>query len=109
MPDLDYAILPVTPVRVAIAYDCGHIKVVGPHTTAADEVLLNELQLSNAVKCVYSSVALNAEQEKYAGERLSRKSTLRGKTNDESWTVVMRMLAPSIEFSFLRNLKATER
>jgi hypothetical protein len=103
MQDLHYAILPLTPVHVAIAYDCGHIKVVGTHTTAADETLLNELQLSNAVECVYSSVALNPEQEKYAGERLSRKSRLRGKTNKESWAAVMRMAAPRVKFSFLRN------
>ncbi len=100
MQDWDYAMLPVTPVHVAIAYDCGHIKVVGTHTTAADEVLLNELQLSNATKCVYSSIPLNEAQEKYATERLSRKSQLRSRTDEESWTVVMRTLPPGVKFSF---------
>jgi hypothetical protein len=100
MKDWHYALLPTTPFHVAIAYDCNHIKVTGTHTSVADEDLLNKLQLSNATKCVYSSVPLNEAQETYATERLNRKSRLRSRTDDESWTPVMRTLAPSVKFSF---------
>ena len=101
MQDLDYVILPVTPLHVAIAYNCSRIQVVGTHATAADGVVLNELQLLNATKCVYSSVPLNEAQEIYATERLNRKSQLRTRTHDESWMAVIRTLPPSVKFSFL--------
>jgi hypothetical protein len=109
MQNFAYAILPVTPVHMSIAYDCGRVNVVGTHTTAADEVLLKELQLSNAVECVYSSVRLNAEQEKHAAERLNRKTKLRSVTDEESWTPVIRKLTPGVTFSFLRNAKTNKQ
>jgi hypothetical protein len=109
MRNLSYAILPLTPYHVAIAYDCHQIEAAGKQTTSQDEELLNELQLSNATQSVYSSAPLNREQQEYVAKWLNRKSRMGGKTNETSWTVSMRTLAPNVKFSFVEanQLKST--
>ena len=102
IPNLQLAVLPVTPAHTAIAYDCQQIEVVGEQTTPMDEKLLNLLQLSHAERCVYSSVQLNTEQQRFVAERLNRKSKERCKINKTAWEASMRRLEPDAKFSFLR-------
>ncbi len=102
IPSLQFAVLPVTPNRIAVALDCHKVAVVGDRTSPKDEELLNQLQLSNAVECVYSSVPLSMEEQQAVGERLNRKSKGRGKTDEAAWEASMCRLASGVNFSFMQ-------
>ncbi len=102
-PNLQFTALPFTPIHMAIAYDCRRVEVTGEQTCPQDEELLNRLQLSNAWQCVYSSVDLSVEQQRFIGERLNRKSSERAKTDEAGWEVSMQRLAPDVNFSFTRS------
>jgi len=68
--DCHFAILPVTPFHIAVAFDERFVQILSDRTTHADDGILNKNQCRQAVSAVYSRTRLDVEQERSAASLL---------------------------------------
>ena len=68
--DCHFAMLPVTPKHLAVAFDRRFIDIHSGHTTPADDEILNRNQCRQALTAIYSRTNLDSDQEKYAAKLL---------------------------------------
>jgi len=102
MPALHMVILPVTPTKIAVAYDRRILHIVSDQINGKDELTLNATQLDCAVQCVYASGHLPDEQLDIIESHFKRKKPPACEVNDSAWTLKLQRLPPAHYFSFMR-------
>ncbi len=95
------AILPLTPLHIAFAYDRRFVKWFSDKMLPEDVSHLIHMQCYQAQKYVYSSLPLSPETGRVVAEIMSRPAKRRGVTERTSWTAALLSL-PAKGFSFLR-------
>jgi hypothetical protein len=101
---LDIVVLPLTPRFTAVAFDKRVVDVTTNCTTAEDEGRLNRCQVVQALRAVYTSAELDAENRNWVGEIFAKKRQNKGQVNRNSWQATLLDGQHFREFSFLRSV-----
>jgi len=99
---VDLVILPLTARFTAVAFDKRVVDVTGSRTTPEDEGRLNRCQVAQALRAVYTSSELDAENRKWIGEIFAKKSQNKGHVNQNSWKATLLDGQLFRDFSFIR-------
>jgi len=102
-PGLHLLILPITPQKIAVAFDIRHIAYVTKQMSEEDYLTVIDSQIHNAVTSVYASAQFSDENVTAMRQRFSGKESLGCQTNETSWKVALASLPQEFHFSFLRH------
>lgn len=105
--NLHFALLPLTPKILAVAYDLRKLKVVGSQLTASDIFNLNRNQCHHAYSCIFSSQEPSSEEKRGLAEILSQRERPEVYVDDKSWMVHLLLHPKQPAFSFLQFKKKT--
>jgi len=98
--DCHYAILPISPDHIAVAFDERFVRILSDRTKQADNMILNKNQCRQALKCVYSREQLNEEQERVA-LKLLKEPRNHGVLSEKSVEYPIQEMAPGSTLSFI--------
>ena len=98
--DCHYALLPITPGHLAVAFDQRFIEIRPGHTTQADDELLNRNQCRQASSAIYSRTKLDAEQERNTA-RLLNEPRKHGAISQSSVEFTGLKMLPGANLSFI--------
>jgi len=102
-PTLEMTVLPLTPDRIAVAYDKRRKKVFGKHTSAKDQEGFVRLQCRNSMRAVYCSQQLTADEEKFVNQCITERNNP-GTINETRWEADFIRLGEGVFFDFAKDV-----
>ena len=96
------AIMPVTPLCCAVAFDDRFIEGIGDCLSTEDGSLLNHYQVVHSYECLFAPTELVPEQRTFVRQQWKERTTDFGYIDYTVWVPNLIALPPGDPFTFLK-------
>jgi len=100
--NLDFAVLPLTPKILAVAFDTRKVSTIGSQLTREDVEYLNRNQCLHGHSCIFTSQEPSEEEKASLAKYLQGRPPLDVSVDEESWGIYFISLSGRDSFSFLK-------